>query len=135
MGHSTGGLTLTLWVARNPGVASALVLSSPWLELQLGAVARQALAPLVGLRARLDPQGVLPAVDLGYYSRAQETLGVLPSVGEPTWRPERGFVMQPAWLAAVLAGHRRVADGLDVACPVLTLLSKRSSSAFAWNEA
>ena len=47
MGHSTGGLTLTLWAARHPGLADALVLNSPWLELQLGPLGRQALAPLV----------------------------------------------------------------------------------------
>ena len=31
VGHSTGGLTLSLWASRHPGVASALVLNSPWL--------------------------------------------------------------------------------------------------------
>ncbi|GAA4375673.1 hypothetical protein GCM10023152_19860 [Agromyces bauzanensis] len=34
MGHSTGGLTLSLWCVRNPGRAAALVLNSPWLEFQ-----------------------------------------------------------------------------------------------------
>src|SRR5918995_968953 len=60
LGHSTGGLTLTLWAARNPGRAAALVLNSPWLEFQFGAVGRQAIAPLVNARARLDPRGTQP---------------------------------------------------------------------------
>ncbi|MGL4256597.1 MAG: alpha/beta hydrolase, partial [Microbacterium sp.] len=43
LGHSTGGLILTLWAARHAGRATALVLNSPWLELQLGAIGRQAI--------------------------------------------------------------------------------------------
>src|SRR5688572_13416991 len=46
LGHSTGGLTLSLWAARNPGRAGALVLNSPWLEFQASWVGRAALAPV-----------------------------------------------------------------------------------------
>ncbi|WP_127473032.1 alpha/beta hydrolase [Microbacterium sulfonylureivorans] len=135
LGHSTGGLTLTLWAARNPGRASALVLNSPWLEFQFGAVGRQAIAPLVSARARFDPRGTQPVVDLGFYTRAQTEVGALPlPVDEPSWRPERGFPTRPGWLAAILEGHRRVAAGVEVGCPVLVLLSARSTPPISWNE-
>ncbi len=134
MGHSTGGLTLTLWAARHPGVVSAVVLNSPWLELQTGAIGRQALAPLVSARARFDPLGSYPVVDLGFYTRAQRELGTLPESPEG-WRPERGFPTHPGWFAAVLAGHATVAAGLDIDCPVLVLLSKGSTPPIQWSEA
>ena len=135
LGHSTGGLTLTLWSARNPGRAAALVLNSPWLELQLGALGRQAIAPLVGVRARFDPKGTHPAVDLGFYTRAQTDVGALPAPHyQAEWRPERGFPTHPAWLAAIIEGHRRVAARLDVGCPALVMLSARSTPALAWHE-
>lgn len=135
LGHSTGGLTLTLWAARHPGRAAALVLNSPWLELQLGSIGRQALAPLVEMRARLDPRGSQPAVDLGFYARAQAEIGSLPTGDERTlWRPDRGFPTAPGWLAAVLDGHRRIARGVDVECPVLVLLSADSTPPLAWRE-
>ena len=135
LGHSTGGLTLTLWAARHPGRAGALVLNSPWLEFQFGAVGRQAIAPLVSARARFDPRGTQPVVDLGFYTRAQTEVGALPlAVDEPEWRPERGFPTRPGWLAAILDGHRRVAAGVDVGCPALVLLSTRSTPPVAWNE-
>ncbi len=134
MGHSTGGLTLTLWAARNPGVASALVLNSPWLELQLGPLGRQALALLVNARARFQPRGAQPVVDLGYYSRAQRELGTLPDAPEG-WRPERGFPTHPGWFGAVMAGHAQVAAGVDAGCPVLVLLSARSTSPLRWTPA
>lgn len=134
LGHSTGGLTLTLWAARHPGVAEMLVLNSPWLELQLGPLGRQALAPLVNARARLDPLGTHPVVDLGFYTRAQRELGTLPDSPDG-WRPPQGFPTHPGWLAAIIAGHARVASGVDVGCPALVLLSQRSAPALAWTDA
>jgi alpha-beta hydrolase superfamily lysophospholipase len=135
MGHSTGGLVLTLWAARHPGIASALVLNSPWLELQIGATARQAIAPLVQVRARLDPLGAHPVADLGFYSRAQREIGSLPRDEQRAlWRPDTGFATHPGWLNAVLAAHRAVAAGIDVGCAALVLLSTRSSSPFTWTD-
>ncbi|MBA8815348.1 alpha-beta hydrolase superfamily lysophospholipase [Microbacterium halimionae] len=131
VGHSTGGLTLTLWAARHPAVAAAIVLNSPWLELQIGAFARAALAPLVGARARHEPRGAQPVVDLGFYTRAQRELGVLPE-GPTAWRPERGFPTHPGWLNAVILGHAAIAEGVDVGCPALVMLSTRSTPPVRW---
>ena len=136
MGHSTGGLILTLWAARHPRAASALVLNSPWLELQLGAFGRQALTPLVRAAARVDPMGRHPEVDLGFYTRAQRELGTLPELqGHEAWRPERGFPTHPGWLAAILAGHATVADGIDVGCPAYVMLSDTWTSPLQWSDA
>ncbi|OJV96369.1 MAG: alpha/beta hydrolase [Microbacterium sp. 67-17] len=131
LGHSTGGLTLSLWAARHPGLASALVLNSPWLEFQTGARGREALSPLVAARARWDPLGMHPVVDLGFYTRAQREVGTLPEAPDG-WRPERGFPTTPGWLKAVLDGHEAVADGIEVGCPALVMLSQRSSSPLMW---
>ena len=132
VGHSTGGLTLSLWADRHPGRAAALVLNSPWLEFQAHSVGRAALTPLVDLRARLDPKAAMPNVDLGFYTRTvSRTLD-----GEwdynLAWRPVRGFTVHPAWLTAILAGHARVAAGLHIDAPVLTLLSARSTLLPYW---
>ncbi|MDD7961580.1 alpha/beta hydrolase [Microbacterium thalli] len=134
LGHSTGGLILTLWAARHPGRAAAVILNSPWLEFQLGPVGRQAVAPLVEVRARFDPRGAHPAVDFGFYTAAQRRLGTLPQAPDG-WRPARGFPTHPAWLAAIIAGHARIAAGVDVGCPTLVLLSARSTSPLRWNDA
>lgn len=134
MGHSTGGLTATLWASRHHGRLDALVLNSPWLELQLGTLGRQALSPLVQMRARVDPMGAHPVVDLGFYTRAQTEVGALPVRGyRREWRPERGFPTHPGWLAAIVEGHRRVSAGVDVGCPTIVLLSTTSTNPFAWN--
>ncbi|WP_159499110.1 alpha/beta hydrolase [Microbacterium sp. 18062] len=133
LGHSTGGLTLTLWTARHPGRADALVLNSPWLELQIGALARQAIAPLVSARARFQPFGQHPVVDLGFYTRAQTELGVIPTPEyRPDWRPAQGFPTHPGWFHAVLTGQAQIAAGTDVGCPALVLLSTRSTPPVRW---
>ena len=135
LGHSTGGLILTLWAARHPGVADALVLNSPWLELQIGTVGRQALTPLVDMRARFDPRGSHPVVDFGFYTRAQQEAGTLPTEGHrEVWRPDRGFPTAPGWLAAVFDGHRRIAAGVEPGCPVLVMLSARSTPPVTYKE-
>jgi alpha-beta hydrolase superfamily lysophospholipase len=133
MGHSTGGLTLSLWASRNPGVASAVILNSPWLEFQLP---RDAIMPLVELRARRRPMGPVPQIDLGYYARAQaETVDPLDPV-EPNlaWRPEQSMPVHAGWLGAILRGHDLVEDGLSIDAPVFVMLSARSARPLRWHE-
>ena len=135
LGHSTGGLTLSLWAARHPGRASALVLNSPWLEFQLSRPGREVLAPVLSWGARLNPLGPMPNVDLGFYARsvAKEQEGEWEYSHD--WRPDRGFATHPAWLTAILAGHATVAEGIEVGVPVLTLLSARSTLLPRWDDA
>jgi alpha-beta hydrolase superfamily lysophospholipase len=134
MGHSTGGLTLSLWAARHPGRAHALVLNSPWLELQTGGVGRAFIAPLVQLGARVQPLGTLPQVDLGFYTRSVSADRDGEWDYNRTWRPPRGFPAHRAWLNAVLEGQATVASGLGIDMPILTLLSARSTILPRWSE-
>ncbi|QIZ97575.1 MULTISPECIES: alpha/beta hydrolase [unclassified Leifsonia] len=132
LGHSTGGLTLSLWADRHPGKADALVLNSPWLEFQAHSAGRAALAPLIGLQARVDPKAPLPNVDLGFYTRTVSSTMEGEWDYNLDWRPVRGFAVLPAWLTAVMAGHARVAAGLHIDVPVLTMVSARSTILPRW---
>ena len=138
LGHSTGGLVLSLWADRHRGVADALVLNSPWLELQISGAARRAIAPVINLHARYSPHEItLPQLDLGFYSQAQRTNdvdGVVATVN-PAWRPEHAMPVRAGWLKAIIAGHERIAAGIDVGMPVCMLLSARSEFGLSWNDA
>ncbi len=136
MGHSTGGLTLSLWAHRHPGVASALVLNSPWLELQFGARSRAALMPVADLRARISPLAPAPQIDLGFYARAQrETFDDDdPYEVDHAWRPEIAMTAHAGWIRAILAGHAQVAAGLRIDVPVLVMLSTRSILPTRWSD-
>lgn len=135
LGHSTGGLTLSLWASRHPGTADAVVLNSPWLEFQV-ASARPLIAPVAELQARWAPREVAPQVDLGFYTRAQQ------EVADPddpveinlAWRPAQTMAVHAGWFHAILTGHASVAAGLTIDVPVCVLLSARSATPTRWSE-
>lgn len=137
LGHSTGGLVLSLWADRHRGAADALILNSPWLELQLSGRVRTALAPIVNLRARLTPRELaLPQLDLGFYNRAQRMVSDPREIDEinAEWRPQHTYPVLAGWLNAILSGHARVAAGLDVGAPACVLLSTRSQFGVGWRD-
>lgn len=135
LGHSTGGLILSLWASRHPGQVDAVVLNAPWLEFQLGA-ARAAITPVVELQARLRPMEAAPQVDLGFYTRAQREVADPddPVEVNPLWRPEQAMTVHAAWLRAVLAGHAAVSRGLNIEAPICVLLSARSALPTRWSD-
>ncbi len=128
-------LVLSLWAARHPGRADAVILNSPWLEFQLGAV-RTAIAPVVELGARLWPKDAAPQVDLGFYARAQAEVADADDPVEVNlaWRPERSMPVHAGWLHAILLGHRQVAAGLGIDAPICVLLSARSAVPTRWSD-
>ena len=134
LGHSMGGLILSLWADRHRGFADAVILNSPWLEFQGSAVGRSVLAPILSIGARIDPRMRQPRVDLGFYAR---------STGRPfggewdydlAWRPQYGFPTHPGWLRAILEGQAKVAKGLDVGAPLLVLVSDTTAIGPVWSE-
>ncbi|MFB7843100.1 alpha/beta hydrolase [Microbacterium sp. NPDC056052] len=136
LGHSTGGLILSLWAARNPGIASAVILNSPWLEFQLPRFTRETITPLVELRAKYRPLDRAPQVDLGYYTRAQQEAAdpADPVDVNLAWRPAQTMAVHAGWLHAILAGHATIAAGIAIGVPVCVLLSARSAVPTAWSD-
>jgi len=134
MGHSTGGLTGVLWAQRHPGQFCALVLNSPWLEMQGSAILRNVSTPAVRQLARFQPKTALPNIDPGYYARAIGVRGGGEWSFDATWRPNPAFPVRAGWLAAILEGHAEVARGLEIGVPILTLASARSHFAARWSE-
>lgn len=134
-GHSTGGLTLSLWASRHPGAADAVILNSPWLEFQFAPV-RAAIAPMVELQARLRPLNAAPQIDLGYYARAQLEVADPDDPMEPDtrWRPAQAMAVHAGWLNAILNGHKAVSAGLAIDAPVCVLLSARFMPPTRWSE-
>ncbi|MCF4120478.1 alpha/beta hydrolase [Antribacter sp. KLBMP9083] len=135
MGHSTGGLTLSLWAARNPGRAAGLVLNSPWLEFQTRQVGRRVLEPGIGAQAAIAPRSQVLFLDRGFYVRSISSrldgewdLDVPWRSDEAPWKPTSG------WLAAIFRGHQQVARGLGLNLPVLVLLSARSTAPLRWSD-
>lgn len=133
LGHSTGGLTLSLWAARHPGAAAAVVLNSPWLEFQASEMGRAMVAPLIQARTRFRPLTPLPGIDPGFYTRAVSNRYDGEWAYESKWRPDRGFPVTASFLNAVFQGQSQVARGLGITAPLLVMLSDKSYLQPKWS--
>lgn len=143
-GHSTGGLTASLWAHHHPGVLAGLVLNSAWLEIQGAEPVRVLGEPIVRAFARLsgrdpvalptyDPSDLFTVTD-GW----TEADGELPDPSwaddpyvtgwhvDPRWKHVPTPPIRPGWLAAILDAQAAVSSGLHVTCPVLSIGSARS---------
>lgn len=125
-GHSTGGLIAALHADAHLGAWAALVLNSPFLELNQPRWLRAAVVPLVTRLGRLLPNLPVPNnLPLGYGESLHKAYH-----GEwdfdPRWKPRELFPINAGWLRAIRRGHQRVAAGLAVQAPVLVLHSART---------
>jgi alpha-beta hydrolase superfamily lysophospholipase len=134
MGHSTGGLVAALWVSRHPGTVQQLVLNSPWLEMHGSSLVRRATWTMVEPLARIRPEAVLRLPERGFYWRSISSAAEGEWTLDDKYRPPMAFPVRAGWLSAVLAGHSRVARGLQIDIPVLVLLSAASSNGPFWRE-
>ncbi|WP_275004948.1 alpha/beta hydrolase [Promicromonospora iranensis] len=134
MGHSTGGLTVSLWASRNQERVAALVLNSPWLEFQPREAVRKIMEPGIRVQSALVPRSQLVNLDRGLYARAISSRFDGEWEYDVAWRPDAGWHPTPAWLAAIFRGQDQVARGLGIEVPVLVLLSARSTIPTRWSE-
>ncbi|MFV0319709.1 MAG: alpha/beta hydrolase [Microbacterium sp.] len=137
VGHSMGGLILSLWAHRHPRAADAVVLNSPWLEFQLTGATRAAISPMLELHSRLRPHDAWPQADLGFYARAQaeaaDPADPIEAVAE--WRPARTMTVHVGWMHAIVAGHAQIAAGLSIDEPICVLLSAHTAIPTRWSDA
>jgi alpha-beta hydrolase superfamily lysophospholipase len=135
MGHSTGGLVVSLWADRHPGEISGMVLNSPWLELQGSGLVRHVSSPAVAQIARFQPKVALPNIDPGFYNRTVSAASGGEWTFDERWRPTPSFPVRAGWLSAVMNGHALVARGLRIDVPILMLASTHSLISPRWTEA
>ena len=134
MGHSTGGLVASLWAARHPGRVDAVVLNSPWLDLQGSATVRALGTPVIDALGSRSPTAVLRLPDAGLYARALHT-----SLGGE-WDYDLDLKANPTqpirvgWLRAIRRGINGWRPAWTSPFPCWCLASARSSFARRWSE-
>jgi len=134
VGHSTGGLTATLWAAAHPDRVAGVILNSPWLDLQGSAMVRALGGPMIDAVGGNRPTAALPLPDSGFYTRTIHA----DQEGEWDYDTELKTSPSPAirvgWLRAVLQGHQKVAAGLGLPMPVLVMTSAKTDFARKWHD-
>ena len=134
MGHSTGGLVGSLYASERPRTFAAVMLNAPWLELQGNSILRPTTQSVFSAVRAVAPTTALPAVDVGHYRRSIRADQDGEWVFNHNLKGDPAFLLRIGWLAAIMEGHAKVADGLDVDCPVLVAIPERSEFRRKWDE-
>ncbi|MZD08723.1 alpha/beta fold hydrolase, partial [Streptomyces sp. SID5785] len=128
--HSTGGLVAPLYLDRRrragrPSAVRALVLNSPWFDLQGTAVLRGPVTWALRGLARVRP---FQALNLpgGVYGRTLHISGTGEWDYDTELKPLDGFPVTVGWLNAVRRAHAALHRGIDVGVPSLVLRSDRT---------
>ncbi|MFV0426559.1 MAG: alpha/beta hydrolase [Beutenbergiaceae bacterium] len=124
-GHSTGALIASLWAHEHPGEVDALVLNSPWFDLNASWFDRVISTRLIDWLGSLRPHQVVAQLGEAYGRSIHRSTG-----GEwdynLDWKPLAGFGIEAGWLRAIRRGHARLASGLAITIPVLVATSGRT---------
>ncbi len=124
--HSTGGLITPLWVHDRQRDVAALVLNSPWLDLQGSLLLRTAGTKAIDQIGARRPYLTIPRDVSGFYARSLHREHEGEWDFNLAWKPLESWPVYAGWLRAVRRGHARAHRGLDVGAPVLVLTSGAS---------
>lgn len=129
MGHSTGGLTLACYLASGAGEGfpvGALLLNSPFLDMNLSGFNERIAVPVVSWLSRLFPDAEISQG--GDNSYAQSILARYH--GEWDYRTDWKLEVSPdvtfGWLGAIHRAHKFIQPGADISVPILLMHSDNS---------
>lgn len=127
LAHSTGALVAALWAhsLRSAGVVEALVLNSPWFDLNARWFHRVVSTRVIDVVGPLDPMRVVASGRSAYSHHLHVSNGGRWDY-DLALKPAEGFPVRAGWLRAVRRGQARLARGLDVRAPVLVTTSAAS---------
>ncbi|NYT92728.1 alpha/beta hydrolase [Salinispora sp. H7-4] len=137
MGHSTGGLIVSLWAhaRRDTGVVDGLFLNSPFFDLNLPWVLRRPAAAAVARLAHRSPKRTLANGLSTVYGESLHANHRGEWNYDLAWKPLGGFPIRAGWLAAIRRGQQQLHAGLNIPAPTLVAASARSFKGFRWREA
>ena len=135
MGHSTGGLTTSLYCnARRDNLpVDALILNSPFFEWNFNALFRKVLIPAVAFIGRFLPDGGLPdARKISPYAMSllKEYHGEWQFNTE--WKKSMARGERFGWIRAIDKGHDVIHNMNPLPCPVLLMHSHQTISGNEW---
>lgn len=135
LGHSTGGLLLTLYAADRKGDKrfDALFCNSPFYDLNMPNWVKRWGVPVLSYFGKHFPDFPLKlslSSEYGYSLHHQ-------SYGEweynLAWKPHRLPAIWAGWIRAISQGHQRLKKGVTLEVPLLILHSEQSVFAKSWS--
>lgn len=127
IGHSTGGLTASLYLMENhPFLIKGLILNSPFLDWNLPKVLKRLAVPVLSALGRRFPSiKIHQKADRGYAESLSADLG-----GEwhyrRDWKPDVMPDPDAGWLRAINSAHHLLKPG-KIEVPILLMRSAKSA--------
>jgi alpha-beta hydrolase superfamily lysophospholipase len=135
LGHSTGGLALSIYLHDRLEIAvNALVLNSPFLELNINPVLKKTGLPLVAFLGKFFPNiQIKKGLSLNYgYSISKKRYGEWEY--DEKWKPVAVSEVRVSWLRAIYKAQCKLHKGLAIGCPVLVMRSGESFKSKYWSD-
>ncbi len=129
LGHSTGGLTASLYMAmRKDSPVRALILNSPFLAWNMPRW-QESLMPVLALLGRIWPSLPIPQPkDIRYARSLRKGLEGRWKYNTD-WKPDQMPDVDAGWVRAIELAQRRLRRGADIRVPILLLTSSQSAGA------
>jgi alpha-beta hydrolase superfamily lysophospholipase len=124
--HSTGGLTVPLWLHERGHQPQGVFLNAPWIDMHGDRFTRLVAMPAIHRLGRLQPLREIPRSVSGDYARSLHRDHGGEWDFSLDWKPLASWPVHAGWIRAVRRGQAQVARGLDLRTPVLVMSSDRS---------
>lgn len=137
MAHSTGGLITSLYCHENKDRLPffAIVLNSPFLDMNLGKIVEKIGIPAV---ARMGKKSPYKKVNGGLSTAYAESL-LANHHGEwmfdTSWKYPVAPKLTASWIRAIHLGQEQLQKGLQIPCPILVMHSHQSVYGKKWKAA
>jgi len=135
LGHSTGGLTLALYVHNKPAETfEALILNSPFFEMNTKKYVKKIAIPLTSFFGKFLPnfkikKGISPHYGHSISSKAKGEWDY-----NENWKPIAVSTINASWIRAIHKAQVKLRKGLNIKCPVLVMQSEKSFKSKQWSE-
>jgi alpha-beta hydrolase superfamily lysophospholipase len=136
IGHSTGGLITSYWAheRRDTGVVDALVLNSPWFDLNENWATRVVASRAVDTLALRFPKRPIVSGLPPFYGESIHAGHDGEWDYDLRWKPLHGFPVTAGFLRAVHRVQLKLAKGFAIDCPALVCASAASGPNHKWSE-
>lgn len=135
IGHSMGGLNLSLYAAHRPDSHfDAIVLNSPFLEMNFNWAVRNLALPVISVLGSLFPDVALPGTGDPNYAnslyKSRKGEWDFDTTLKTFARPKQYL----GWVRGVHLGHNEIKEGLHIKAPILVMHSDCSIDSKEWVE-
>jgi alpha-beta hydrolase superfamily lysophospholipase len=124
--HSTGGLTVPLWLHDRAHTAAGVFLNAPWIDMHGDVFTRLLAMPAIHRLGRVQPMREIPRNVSGGYTRSLHRDFGGEWDFDLAWKPQASWPVYAGWIRAVRLGQARIERGLEVDAPVLLISSAKS---------